>query len=226
MEDRRITDHHASATRPPRDLARCTLRTYPLASSPSEDAPLAAGTILWRGHDAKHDPLWFGPAAGSESVGRFDDPLRVDESGARTFGVCYVGLTRECAFAETLLSRPGVASIDRTSVARRNLAQLLTTRSLRLAAMLGPGLKAMGTDADVAHGSHAITRLWARALWEHPATFDGIAYYSRRDNSEVAIALFDRARDAIKVVDTRPLRDDRAWFGATLDRYLLTLDPP
>lgn len=174
----------------------------------------------------KGDPRWFGPAPGERPGGRFDDPRRPEAATIATFGVCYLGISREAAFAESFLRRPDVTSIDRATVGARHMASLVTMRPLRLAALLGPGLKAVGATAAVSHGPQPVARRWARALWEHPSRPDGIACHCRHDDGEVAIALFDRAADALEVIDSRGVRDDRAWFGATLDRYLLSLAPP
>lgn len=223
---------------PPTDLARRTLRTFPLARVAREDALLAVGTTLWRVHDprkGKSDPRWFGPAPGERPGSRFDDPLRAQATavgtaaGAATvvtFGTCYLGLSREAAFAESFLRRPQLDAIDRATVDARNMAELVTTRALKLVALLGPGLKAAGATAAVPHGPQSVARRWARALWEHPSAPDGIAYRCRHDDAEIAIALFDRARGALQLIDSRGLREDRAWFGATLDRYQVALDPP
>jgi hypothetical protein len=182
--------------------------------------------VLWRVHRPALDPCWFGPAAGDAPLGRFDDPLRDTARAGGTFGVCYLGATREAAFAETFLRWPAPQSLSRDGVDSRHLAELVALRPLRLVALLGSGLAAVGATAAVTHGAHSVARRWARALWEHPSAPDGIAYHCRHDDGEVAIALFDRARDAIEPVATRGLRADRAWFGATLDRYRLALDPP
>lgn len=75
---------------PPANLTRSILPT----------ALLPAGTALYRIHDVNVDPLWSGPYPGGPRNG-FDDP-------DREFGVCYFGLSREAAFAETFLRRPPV----------------------------------------------------------------------------------------------------------------------
>jgi hypothetical protein len=200
-----------------------------LGGVPRDDASLPSGTALWRVHDpavGAGDPRWYGPAAGDRPRNRFDDPLRPQAPAHPTFGVCYLGTSREAAFAETFLRRPDAMAVTRTIVDARNLAELVTTRPLRLVALLGAGLKAAGATAAVPHGPHSVARRWARALWAHPLAADGVAYRCRHDDGEVAVALFDRAADALALVESRGLRDDRAWFGATLDRYGLALDPP
>jgi hypothetical protein len=141
-----------------------------------------------------------------------------------TFGVCYLGVSREAAFAESFLRRPGVRLLSRATFDARLLAEVEAVRALRLVALHGPGLAALGATAAVAHGPHAAARAWARALWAHPARPDGIAYRCRHDDDECAAALFDRADAALAVRGARPVRADRAWFGRTLDRYRVALD--
>ncbi len=172
------------------------------------------------------DPPWFGPAPGERPGGRFGDPLRTLAATVPTFGRCYLGVSHEAAFAVSFLRRPPLAAIDRATVDGRDMAEIVITRPLRLVALLGPGLKAAGATAAVSTGPQSTVRRWARALWEHPSVPDGIAYRCRHEVAEVAVALFDRARRSLQVVRSRELRDDRTWFGATLDSYLMVLDPP
>jgi hypothetical protein len=184
---------------------------------------VAAGARLWRVHAADLAPLWFGPAAGDPPRNRFDDPARGAGAGD-TFGVCYLGLTPEAAFAESFLRRPGVRLLSRATFDARRLAEVEARRALRLVALHGPGLAALGATAGVSHGPHAAARRWARACWAHPAGADGIAYRCRHDDGEHAVALFDRAAGALAVRATRAVRADRGWLGRTLDRYGLALD--
>lgn len=138
--------------------------------------------------------------------------------------MCYLGLSREGAFAESFLRRPGVRLVSRATFDARRLSAVEAARALRLAALAGPGLAALGATAAVSHGPHAVARRWARALWAHPDRPDGIAYRCRHDDDALAVALFDRAADALLVRGTGPVRADRGWFGRTLDRYRLALE--
>lgn len=52
---------------------------------------------------------------------------------------------------------------------------------------------------------------------------DGIQYRARHDNDEIAVAIFDRAADALRVVSTICITADVNWFGKVLDRYHLGL---
>lgn len=198
---------------PPVDLAA---RSLPWRTAP-------AGTCLARIHRAVLAPLWFGPSAGGTPHGRFDDPMRIEERPEATFGVCYLGWGREAAFAESFLRRPGVQIVPLATFDARALTDVASTRVLRLVALFGPGLAALGATAAVSHGPHDVARRWARALWAHPDRPDGLAYRCRHDDDTLAVALFDRAADALVVRGTGPVRADRVWFGQMLDRYGLVL---
>ncbi len=180
---------------------------------------------------AERDPLWFGPAPGTPPRGRFDDPGEAPDRATERpaedpggFRVCYLSLSREGAFAESLLRRPAVRLLSRAAVNARALATIEVTRTLRLAALNGRGLVVAGATAAVTHGPHGTARRWARSLWAHPDRVDGIAYRCRLDDDELAIALFDRAGDAVVTRGQHGVRADRGSFGRTLDRYGIALD--
>ncbi|HEX5832142.1 MAG TPA: RES family NAD+ phosphorylase [Gemmatimonadaceae bacterium] len=140
-----------------------------------------------------------------------------------SFGVCYLGLSREAAFAESFL-HPRIRVISRAAVDARAMTSVATSRPLQLVTLHGPGLAAVGAAAAVTHGPHATARRWARALWRHPARPDGLAYRCRHDDDELAVALFDHAVDALTEVARLGPRADLPWFGRTLDRYRLALE--
>jgi hypothetical protein len=56
---------------------------------------------------------------------------------------------------------------------------------------------------------------------------DGIIYRARHDDDDLAVALFERARDAIAVLDSTPLLDLSlsAELGSWFDRYEIGLGP-
>jgi RES domain len=188
---------------PPADLDR---QAVPLA----EPAPQGA---LYRIHRLTDPPLAFG----RDARNRFDDPRK-------EFGVCYFGLSREAAFAETILRRPRVRLISRAFVDERVMSEFLSARDLRLVAIYGAGLARIGATADIASGDHEHARRWSRAIWSHPSHPDGVTYRCRHDDDQFAVALFDRARDALTESVTRPLRQDTSWFGDVLNRYEIGLE--
>ncbi|MGI9090524.1 MAG: RES family NAD+ phosphorylase [Gemmatimonadaceae bacterium] len=194
---------------PPADLGRIV--------PPTTSVP--AGTIIYRIHDLNVEPLWFGFHPDGPR-NRFDDP-------AAEFGVCYFGLTREAAFAETFLRRPPVRMISRGHADRKAIASVQVLRPLLVVRLLGAGLPLLGTTAAVSSGPHAASRAWSRALWSdrrgRGAGVDGIQYRCRHDDDEIALAVYDRAAEALEVATSIGVRADRSWFGSVLDRYGLAL---
>ena len=179
---------------------------------------LSPDTALWRVHDDRRDPIWFGPAPGSGPYGRFDP-------AAGEFRVCYVGLSPAAAFAETLLRNPSRRVLDRTLLGTRALTTLRNRRPLSLVSLHGPGLSRAGATAEVTHGpAYELARAWPVALWSHPAHPDGILYTSRHDDGELCAVLFDRAADAIahdrseRLLSSPLLRD-------LFSRYRVRFDP-
>ena len=189
---------------PPADLAG---RKLPLHVCPAK-------TRLTRIHSASHDPLFFGPVAGSRPRSRWDAP-------AGEFQVCYLAEGSHIAFAETFLREPGATLVETADLASRALAEVEVARDLRLVALHGAGLRRLGATAAVCTGSYAVSRAWALALHGHPSRPDGIRYRARHDDDGFAIALFDHAADSVIVTRSvalvlpERLGDLAAW----LDRY-------
>jgi hypothetical protein len=173
-----------------------------------------AGALLYRIHPVQFGSVFFGPAADARPRGRWDAP-------DRAFRVCYLAEAAETAFAETFLRTPGLLLLDPADLAQRGLARILVTRDLRLASMYGAGLARAGTTAAVCSGPYGVSRAWAAALHEHPSRLDGIRYRARHDDDGLAVAVFDRAADALDEIDTRPLdaTDASLSLGRWLDRY-------
>lgn len=80
--------------------------------------------------------------------------------------------------------------------------------------------------AEVASGSdYPGSQLWSRALWNHSDKPDGLLYRSRHDDSGLSVALYDRAKDALAVVDNHTLTEDPKQLSKLLRRYALGLTP-
>jgi hypothetical protein len=175
------------------------------------------GTALWRVHDESREPEWFGAAPGTPPRSRFDAP-------GGEFGVCYLALSPEAAFAETFLRNPGRRMLDRTLIASRALSRLTPARPLTVACLYGPGLARIGATAEVTHGpAYDLARNWSLALWAHPSRPEGILYKSRHDDDELCLALFDREPGRLRVEDRGPLIGT-ALLTALLRRYRVSLD--
>ena len=171
--------------------------------------------------------LFFGPRAGDSPAGRFD-------SATSAFRVCYLAETEHGAFAESLLRRAtlpdpvnGIRAIAMGDIAARAWAATTTTRALRLADLRGgAGLSAIGVTGAVTMGdSHVESRRISDRIHALDLVLDGIHFRARHDPDEGAIALFDRAADALAPVLTlEPLPDNLSRLGAVLDYYRIGID--
>lgn len=169
-------------------------------------------TALYRIHRHDRDPIFFGPPT-EEPESRFDDPQG-------RYKVCYLGLSRAGAFVETLLREPAVRLIALTALAERQMAWIATVRRLNLVGLDGPGLHALGATLEVlGTRDYSLSRVWSRALHDHPGQPDGIYYPCRHDNREYAIALFDRARTGLGRPQSRPLLDDPGFLADMARTY-------
>jgi hypothetical protein len=196
---------------PPRNLSRRALATR----------EVSVGTVLFRIHRTEAGVLYFGPRTDPRERGRWDAP---DAS----YGVCYVALEGHTAFSETLLRELDREEVSESGdLAPRSLARVQVNRALLLARMHGPGLRRVKATAAVVQGSYDVTWAWSQAIHEHPDRVDGIVYRARHDDDDLAVALFERARDAITVLDSTPLLDLAlgAEIGNWLDRYEVGLAP-
>jgi RES domain len=175
------------------------------------------GTHWMRINLQGRNALWFGPLAGHSPIHRFDDP-------AGQFRVCYLGTNLEVCFAETFLRNPPVTILALDDLSARNVATVEVRREMRLVPLHGSSLARLGTTAEVASGGdYEISQLWSRALWEHRNQPDGIVYRSRHDDSAFCIALYDRAKDGLSVLDEVSLAENPQRLAKLLRRYRLGL---
>lgn len=187
-----------------------------MASSPRGPlvADYAPATTYWRICKADASTvIWFGPAPGSPPENRFDAP-----NGE--YRICYLGSTREAAFAEVFLRHPPVEVISESDVEARRIAEVQVIRRLRVAVLHGRGLARAGMTATISTGAdYSVSRAAALAIWSRHADIDGIEYRARHDDGELSLALFDRASDAIVERPRVRLTDDRAWYAQLPGRY-------
>lgn len=173
--------------RPPRDLND---RELPWDSHvPSE---------LYRVYREGNTSLHFGTGTGF----RFNDP-------DLKYGVCYLAYEPAGAFAGTILRDRAGAYFDEAELVDRLLAMTRTRELLRLVQFYGNGLSKLGTNAVSSSGPYTLSQQWPAALHNHPSQPDGLAYRAPHDNDQVAVALFERTKDKIKVVQTLALTDPR-----------------
>jgi hypothetical protein len=173
------------------------------------------------------DPATYGGFRSSAKY-RFDAP---DGS----FGVLYAAFELETAFAESVLrDTPAHAkslqvTLDYRDVADRQVVPLDTdaaARPLRLIKLYDRGLAAARTDNQIATvDDYAVTRRWAKALYEHPQQPDGIVYLSRFLAPHRSVVLFDRCRGLFDIGTVTPLLA-HPGLGKILDTFELAIDRP
>jgi hypothetical protein len=174
---------------------------------------VGTGSRWMRIHLRDRNALWFGPGSPPHPVHRFDDP-------DGRFRVCYLGTSAEVCFAETFLRNPPVRILSLDDLAARSLATVEVRRELRLVPLLGSSLARLGVTAEIASGSdYEASQLWSHALWEHTDRVDGILYRSRHDDSALCVAVYDRAKDGLSLVDDSSLLDGPQQLARLLKRY-------
>ena len=190
-----------------------------LNTAPLPIVVIPAGQVLHRVHRTQHSPVFFGPGDGVAPTYRFD-------SATSRFSVLYVGTALDGALAETILRNPQRLMVAMSEITSRSTTMLTCDRDLRVVAMHGQGLQALGTDNAISTGPYEPCGLWADALWDHPDRPDGIAYRSRHDPHEVCLALFERKPVGFTINRTRPLSTILNEVAAILDRYGKSIAPP
>lgn len=141
------------------------------------------------------EPFWA-----RDRTHRFDDPLPPARRAER-FGVLYCARDLETAFCESVIHENSLFVGGRYLVPEADLARQAVRfkpgpngrKGLRLADFGGDALKRMGLNLDLTTGDdYDTSQAWARAVWEHSASWDGIRYRSRQRGNRYAYALFDR----------------------------------
>ncbi|WP_024793260.1 RES family NAD+ phosphorylase [Tomitella biformata] len=114
--------------------------------------------------------------------------------GSPPVPVLYAAQTQEAAICETLLHDVPVTGgvLFPEDYENKVAARLSTTRDLRLASFLGTGLRALRIEAaqlaDTTASEYPRTVGWAEAA--HRCGLDGVAWMSKRCNSDRAYVLF------------------------------------
>jgi len=175
---------------------------------------VALGTSLARIHWLTTTEPFFGPDPGPTPTHRFHDPLGL-------FRVCFLGENAAASFVETFLRDPPVRLVTRAELERKRLTTFNVLRVVRLVKVRDEGLAGIGCTAEITSSPKPYTdpQQISRALWEHADQPDGIQYRCRHDNGLLAVALYDRAKDALSVLHTENLLDDHARLLAWGKRY-------
>lgn len=162
---------------------------------------LESGSLLHRVHHHSRAGNAFNPGVGAETrFAHFD-------GGAGVVPSLYAAATAEAAICESLLHEVPLTGgiLPRAEYETRTLTALELQRDVRLAMLMGPGLRRLGISAQditATNGNvYGATARWAHAA--HAAGFEGLAWISSRDNTAEAYVLFgDRVHAAdLRVTD-------------------------
>ena len=171
----------------------------------AQEHVLQRGTVLYRvfgnanhGEGSPRRVTGFNPGIGSRTRFAF--------FGAPFVPVLYAADTEQAALCESILHEvpPGPGKVLYRNVADRVCAPLAPTRDLRLASLMGDGLRVLGTEAkqvtDTMADQYDRTVRWAEAA--HEAGFDGLVWMSSRRNTDRAYVFFG---DRVQSGDLEPL---------------------
>lgn len=151
-----------------------------------EEYVVPAGAEIYRVFSHTRHAAEFNAGVGSASRFAF--------FGEPTVPVLYGAASPEAAVSETLLHEvPATGGrIFFDDYSTKVLGLVRPRRDLRLASFMGTGLRRLGVEADqltdTEASRYARTVRWAEAA--HAAGFEGVAWMSRKCNSECAYVLF------------------------------------
>jgi hypothetical protein len=176
---------------------------------------LKPGTRLHRFHARAFHPIYFDRSL----MGRLNAP---DGS----YGVLYTAKHRLGAFAETFLRQPGRTLLPHDLMIAKASTTIEVTGALRVVRLYGPALAKVGCTAQVTHGAlpYHLPQAWSKAIHDHPAQPDGIAYRSRHDDNQICYAIFERALSKVAVAH-RELDLDQDWFYELANHYRVGVAP-
>lgn len=130
-------------------------------------------------------------------------------------GIYYAAMTLSGCLVE-VFSDTGVVDLHRHYV-----ASPILRRDLHLLDLRGSGAMRAGTKAAIAKvADRSLSQAWARHFYETPEVYgevDGLIYLNAH-NDEEAVALYERASDALECPPDRVMRlDDEALRAAVLE---------
>lgn len=171
---------------------------------------------LWRVHQSRLEPLWFGPEGAAPPPGRFDGP-------ALGFGVRYLGETPGVSVLEALVRGAEECMVDRSRWEARSISRIGPAEPLRMARFEGERLPLFGVGMDRASAAdRAECQQLSAAIHASPSV-DGIQYRSRWDPTKLCWALFARASHKVAAAGPPVRLAGSALGDEALDAYSILL---
>lgn len=170
--------------------------------------------IAYRG-----SPLHYG----CDAANRYDDP-------ARTYGVLYLGRDLPTALMESVFHKHQWLADTERSIALKEVQSRMVRAigvldNLRLANLTAAGVMAgyfglnleQLASRDYTHTQQISARVHAMPGADGLPLFDGVLYPSRNNYPAASIALFERAKAKVSVIEDIDLADHADWprFVAT-----------
>ena len=171
-------------------------------------------------------PLYYGRSR----TNRYDDP-------AQSYGVLYLGRDLPTALMESVFHRHQWLAQTKRSIALKEVEGRLVRavgvlNDICLADLTAPGVMAgyfgfnleQLSSRDYGHTQHVSAQVYAMRTGSGLPLFDGICYPSRNNYPSESIALFERAKAKVRIIDDIDLVDHVDWprFVAS---YRIGVDP-
>ncbi|MGQ0697479.1 MAG: RES family NAD+ phosphorylase [Panacagrimonas sp.] len=189
---------------------------------------ISAGELLQHvGRVAYRDqPLYYG----RDGTNRYDDP-------ARNYGVLYLGHDLPTALMESVFHKHQWLMDEKRSIALKEIRSKLVRavgvlENLRLADLTAPGVMAgyfglnleQLASRDYTHTQQVSAQVHAMDDENDLPLFDGVLYPSRNNYPAASIALFERAKNKVRVFGDIDLADHVDW-PAFVANYRVGVEP-
>lgn len=174
---------------------------------------LPKGTRLFRIYfqGGRYPARWNGFRGYGPTSSRFDHHAEPPRPQRRQ--ILYAALRADTCYAE-VFQAARVIDLEKDSP---YLVAFRILRPLQLLDLSGNWVTRAGASMAISTGSHRQARRWSRAFYETYRDIDGLWYGSSMHGNQPALALYERARDALPNVPelNRPLSHPRLRNAAS-----------
>lgn len=169
-------------------------------STPPHAGPLktttylvSKGTLLHRVHHEQYAAEQFNP--GLRGNARFSP---IQDTEGHPIPTMYAGVTKNCAMMETIFHHvsfaPGFKTYDKSKLEGQVYSTLEILEDLELVDLASVALRKLGITRkqliDTENHLYPTTRQWAEKLYEQCPTAQGLAWFSRQDDTARAMMFF------------------------------------